>query len=174
MWNKKAIHIIMSVKFYQSTYHGISGNYNALALMLQSTFLLCLQLTIKTVRVVLYVAGQNNMHLYLVLIVIAIETNTMVFTASIHYAKNKKFFCCKVLTLILTVVLLIMWNNLTLLSIWYERLWLYLKCFGESNCQVCGQICLQLLISILCLNHFRLIDWAVQKEHELVVYVVHS
>ena len=32
------------------------------------------------------------MHLYLVLIVIAIETDTMVFTASMHYAKNKKYF----------------------------------------------------------------------------------
>ena len=38
----------------------------------------------------MYVAGQNNMHLYLVLIVIAIETKTIVLTASMHYAKKQK------------------------------------------------------------------------------------
>lgn len=76
--------------------------------MLLSTFLLCLQFTIKTVGVVLYVAGQNNMHLYLVLIVVAIETKTIVFTASMLYAKKKrKYFWFKMLTLI-TVVLSIM------------------------------------------------------------------
>ena len=60
--------------------------------MLLSTFLLCLQFTIKTVGVVLYVAGQNNMHLYLVLIVIAIETKTIVFTASMLYAIKQEIF----------------------------------------------------------------------------------
>ena len=60
--------------------------------MLLSTFLLCLQFTIKTVGVVLYVAGQNNMHLYLVLIVIAIETKTIVFTASMLDAKKQEIF----------------------------------------------------------------------------------